>query len=300
MPPKTGPIPLELHEPTFYSSGMTAEDSRALLRSCEWQALTSRNSQVIFLSEFGETDTTSRFTTDDTAMIFNIGADNVHQIRNRAGMKKKEPHKPLTLDPDQEADIVCFIREQFGSQNYATQRDASNYVKERFNKTLTYEWMKRFLDCHKSEVSGVTVAPQEKVRLEVPRWYLEEYLTLIKKIIPIVPTELLFNLDETGLSEWENRRSKPVLVPTQKQESPLHYPVDRSVKRHTLLCCVTASRDSYCPMLIAPTASARKLFDTGVRDHIDLIIEVRQLAYATAELFHRHITEVFFPALETN
>jgi hypothetical protein len=64
--------------------------------------------------------------------------------------------------------------------------------------------MKRFLDRQKSEVSGVTVAPQEKVRLEVPRCYLEEYSTLIKQIVPIVPTELLFNLDETGLSEWQN------------------------------------------------------------------------------------------------
>jgi hypothetical protein len=53
-------------------------------------------------------------------------------------------------------------------------------------------------------------------------------------------------------------------------------------------------------MRIAPTASARKLFDTGARDHIDLIIKVRQPAYATAELFHRYITEVVFPALETN
>jgi hypothetical protein len=53
-------------------------------------------------------------------------------------------------------------------------------------------------------------------------------------------------------------------------------------------------------MLIAPTASARKKFDTGVRDHIDLIIEMRQPAYAKAELFHRYITEVFFQALETN
>jgi hypothetical protein len=91
-----------------------------------------------------------------------------------------------------------------------------------------------------------------------------------------------------------------VLVPAQEQESTLHYPVDRSMRHHTLLCRVTASRDSYCPMLIAPTASARKLFDTGVREHIDLIIEVRQPAYATAELVHRYITEVFFPALETN
>jgi hypothetical protein len=53
-------------------------------------------------------------------------------------------------------------------------------------------------------------------------------------------------------------------------------------------------------MLITPLASARKLFDTGVRDHIDLIVEVRQPAYATVELFCRYITEVFFPALETN
>jgi hypothetical protein len=53
-------------------------------------------------------------------------------------------------------------------------------------------------------------------------------------------------------------------------------------------------------MLIAPTASARKRFDAGVRDHINLIVTVRQRAYATAELFHRYITEVFFPALETN
>jgi type IV secretory pathway protease TraF len=79
-----------------------------------------------------------------------------------------------------------------------------NYVEERFNKTLTYGWIKRFLSRHKREVSGVIVAPQEKFRFKVPRGYLEEYLTLIKKIVLIVSAELFFNLDETGLSEWEN------------------------------------------------------------------------------------------------
>jgi hypothetical protein len=47
-------------------------------------------------------------------------------------------------------------------------------------------------------------------------------------------------------------------------------------------------------MPIAPTASARKLFDTGVRDHIDLIIEVRQPTYATAELFTIILRRSFF------
>jgi hypothetical protein len=216
MPPKTGPIPQELLEPALYSSGMTAQDNRALLRSCEWQAITSRNSQIVFLGEFGETDTASRLTTDDIAMIVNISADNVRQIRHRAQIKKKGPHRPLALYPDQEADIVRFIWERFGWQNYAIQRDVFNYLQERFIKTRTYGWIKRFLYRHKSELSGVTVAPREKVRLEVSRRYLEKYLILIKKIVPIVPTALLFNLHETELSEWDNRRSKPVLVPTQE------------------------------------------------------------------------------------
>jgi hypothetical protein len=135
-------------------------------------------------------------------------------------MKKKEPRRPLALDPHQEADIVRFIRERFGSQNYATQRDVLNYVEERFKKTRTYRWMKRFLDRYKSEMSGVTVTPQEKVKLEVPRCYLEEYLTFIKKIVPTVATEVLFNLDETGLSEWENQNVNQSLF--QPKSKNLH------------------------------------------------------------------------------
>jgi hypothetical protein len=52
-------------------------------------------------------------------------------------VKKKEPHRPLAFDPDQEADILRFIPERFGLQNYAIQRDVLNYIEERFNKTPT-------------------------------------------------------------------------------------------------------------------------------------------------------------------
>jgi hypothetical protein len=45
MPSKIGLIPRELLEPARYFSGMTAQDSRALLHSCEWHALTSRTAK---------------------------------------------------------------------------------------------------------------------------------------------------------------------------------------------------------------------------------------------------------------
>jgi hypothetical protein len=65
---------------------------------------------------------------------------------------------------------------------------------------------------------------------------LERYLPLIKVWVPLVPADLLFNFDETGLSDWEERKPKPVLIPTTTGDSQLHYPVDRGIHHQRLLC----------------------------------------------------------------
>lgn len=201
MLPKTGPLHREALEPALHCSGMTAQDFRALLRNSEWQELASRNSQAVSLSEFTETESAATLRTDGIAKIFNIRDDHVRRIRYRARMKRKGAHRPLTLDAGQEADIVRFICERFGSRNYVTQIYVREYIEAKFRKVLTYGWMRKLLDRHECDVCRVTVTPQAQVRLEVPRSYLDDYLLLIKKIVPIVPTELRFNLDETGLSD---------------------------------------------------------------------------------------------------
>jgi hypothetical protein len=88
--------------------------------------------------------------------------------------------------------------------------------------------MKRFLDRHESEARRVTALPQRQVRPQGLRYHLEEYLLLIMETVPIAPVELMFNLDESGLSDWENQKSKPVLMPAIKENSTLHYPIDWS------------------------------------------------------------------------
>jgi hypothetical protein len=118
---------------------------------------------------------------------------------------------------------------------------------------------------------------------------LDEYITLLKKLIPIVPSEVVFNFHETRLSDWEDGKIKPVLVPAAEEDSTLHYPINRNIRCHTLMCCVKAAGDAYCPMLIAPNAEATQNFDTRARDHIDLVLEIRRPASATGELCARHI-----------
>jgi hypothetical protein len=161
MPPKAGHIPREASEPALYSSGMTVQDVRAVLRSSQWQALESSNDQVIFRCEFAEIDTTSTLSTEDIANIFNIRADSVRQIRRTAYVKKSNPCTPRSPDPEQEFDTIRFICKRFGSQNYVPQRDGLNDMEEKFTKLLTYGWIKRFVGPYKRNVCPATVIPEE-------------------------------------------------------------------------------------------------------------------------------------------
>jgi hypothetical protein len=66
------------------------------------------------------------------------------------------------------------------------------------------------------------------------------------------------------------------------------------------MCCISAAGDAYCPLLIAPNRGAQKIFETGIRRNIGIMMEIRERAYATAEIFRRYIETVFFPAIAAN
>jgi hypothetical protein len=51
-------------------------------------------------------------------------------------------------------------------------------------------------------------SPQEAKRLEVPRCFLDQMLLCISGLVQGRPVELFFNLDEVGISELEDRKTK--------------------------------------------------------------------------------------------
>jgi hypothetical protein len=123
---------------------------------------------------------------------------------------------------------------------------------------------------------------------------------LIKNYVSKIPAELIFNIDETGLSDWEERKEKMVFVPSAHIDSTLHYPINRSVRHQTHMCCISAAGDAYFPLLIAPNRGAQKIFETGIHRDIDIMMENRKPAYGTAEIFRTYIETVFFPAIAAN
>jgi hypothetical protein len=99
---------------------------------------------------------------------------------------------------------------------------------------------------------------------------LDRYLALIKSWVPLVPAELIFNFDETGSSDWDKKKPNPVLILTTLENADLTSPGDGGIRHQTLLCCLSASGDTYCPWLLYSNPTALPIFHMGIRDGIDL------------------------------
>lgn len=295
MPPKAPPLPNGVIERALQDTMLTGQDIRALFRDPEWQSIASRNQQLIFLFNFASSNCGIGLSNQTLARVFEISSHQVSVVRSRGAKPDKPAHRPLSLNPQQEELILQFIEQGFSSGQYVTQRELLSFVENNFRKTLTYGWLASFLERWADHIARVVVSPQEQLRLQVPRQFLDQYIAMIKAYVPLVPAELIFNLDETGLSDWEERKAKQVIVPQHAKHTALHYPVDRTIRHHTLLCCVSASGDASTPLLICPRPSATRIFEKGIREHVDVSLEIRPTAYVDAALFTKYMRDVFLP-----
>jgi hypothetical protein len=146
----------------------------------------------------------------------------------------------------------------------------------------------------------VVVLPQDLPKRQIPRSYLDCYLPLIKSWVPFFPAELIFNLDETDLSDWKERKPRPVLIPTTAENTDLRDPGHRGSCHQTLVCCRSASGYAYCPLLLCSNPAALSIFHMQTGDGIDLRIKVQPSRHLIKELFLEHVREVFLPAVESN
>jgi hypothetical protein len=55
--------------------------------------------------------------------------------------------------------------------------------------------------------------PQENPRLEILRSFLDTMIACLSEHLPRSCAELVFHLDEVGISEWEDQAPRKVIVP---------------------------------------------------------------------------------------
>jgi hypothetical protein len=84
------------------------------------------------------------------------------------------------------------------------------------------------------------------------------------------------------------------------QNETLDDPVDRQIHNQTLIYCGAAAGGAYCPRLISVSHRITLVFNTGMRNGIELTIEIAPLFYTTQAIFERCVNEVLIPAVTAN
>jgi hypothetical protein len=106
----------------------------------------------------------------------------------------------------------------------------------------------------------------------------------------------VLNLDEVGISDWEDRKTKIVIVPPTMRGQAIHHEISRTVKHISVIACVSAAGESFTPYIItsqAPTSVQERLKKEDVRFGTDFVLRSNPKPDINAEILLDCIRTVF-------
>jgi hypothetical protein len=281
---------------------MSARDVRAMFHDPQFQAIRDRNSQLLFLAKYARDECFISINDRKLSEVYEISEGHIRRLRCVARKKEEMPDRPVgrpcKLTDEQERDVVERILAAANDQKFLTKREVLDEIENRYGKVLTYGWLHHFLARHEDKIGCATVHPQEDPRLQIPRTFLEQYLTLVGEHVVGVNSRLVFNIDETGCSDWEERGPYPGIVPAAMKNHRIHFPVSRRVKHQTMLVCINAAGETLCPLIVTTDRSARGVFRDGIEENVDLQVHLGTSAYVNAAVFYSYLDEVLIRRIE--
>jgi hypothetical protein len=123
------------------------------------------------------------------------------------------------MTEDREREILACIHDHAAKSTPLTRRDLREHVTTHYDFRTTRRWVNSFMVRHIDEFCTVKRSPQEAEPLEIPRCFLDQTLIFITQFVQGCPTELVFDPDEVGISEWEDRETKTSIVPKSEFEA---------------------------------------------------------------------------------
>jgi hypothetical protein len=114
------------------------------------------------------------------------------------------------------------------------------------------------------------------------------------------PADLVFNLDEVGISDWEDRKLKKVVVPITVAAHNIHHRISRNVKQISIVRCISAGDACLTRYVVTSQDSPalhRALKATGMQIGKHFILKRRAKPYVNADLFENYVRTVFRPHL---
>jgi hypothetical protein len=118
--------------------------------------------------------------------------------------KSGGPH--LAVDAESNANILAWIQKQAEKNAKVRGTEIKNAYRDVWKFAASRGCVDSFISRHSAKLTEKKSSPQEKPRWQVPRIFLEETICSTHETLQRCPADSVFNLDEVGISDWENRK----------------------------------------------------------------------------------------------
>jgi hypothetical protein len=268
---------------------------RALKRNDEFCRILYKQNQVCFVNDYCRNMINRPISVNELAIVFSANPRTVRKYLLNGPQEPSTPGRHKALSEEAENQILQKLKDQYESNSAFTRNQLMGYVSENFDKSISRGWLNAFIGRHLDEIKVCRSFPQEDSRFVIPREHLNEHIINMQRYVSGKIAELVFNLDEVGSSDWEDRKTRKVLVPASVDSDDVFHPVSRKYKHMTLLVCVSAGGDALCPMLIVANEIPPDMGDRGLRLDEDVMIRTRNPPYINEQLFFEYLSTVLVP-----
>jgi hypothetical protein len=111
----------------------------------------------------------------------------------------------------------------------------------------------------------------------------------------------VFNLDDVGISDWEDRKTKVIILPGAMLAQTIHHGVSRNVKYTSVIACLSAAGESSLHYIVAsqnsPTVQEH-LKNQSVRFGRDFPLTFHQKTCFNAGIFVADIRTILLPYID--
>jgi hypothetical protein len=151
-----------------------------------------------------------------------------------------------------------------------------------------------------SSTPAAPATPHEQLLPNLQQYYFSERIVrmLQRKHVQWMRAELVSNLNEVGMSGWEDRKEKKVIVPAMMDTQTIHHRTSRSVRHISIITCITAVGEFLTPYIVTSQdfdAIRRKLMSCGVRLGVGFALRHRSKSYVSERLFLEYINIISVP-----
>ena len=231
------------------------------------------------------------------ANLFGVTRGTIANHILRFNKKQLSPGRPVVLNESEIDMLVGYIYESFARNKPRNYIQLQDFIYDKIGKSIKMNTIYHIISKN-PKIKTVTGIPMEKVRAESTLESIIDYYDRLKCALQYdIPTHFFFNMDESGIQEFVDKREMQLLVPSSYPDDSKVYSVNRGSKRSTLIGCICLDGSALKPCIISPSKTIEtELITCGYNEENVLIIS-QESGFVNKEAFNFWADEILFPEI---